>query len=34
MFEAITALAKVPHGREWIFKQSVGGHEGVLREYY
>jgi hypothetical protein len=32
MFEAGTALAKVPHGREWIFKQSVGGHEGVLRE--
>ena len=34
MFEIGIALAKVPHGREWIFKQSVGGHEGILREYY
>ncbi|MCP3944381.1 MAG: hypothetical protein GY710_23285 [Desulfobacteraceae bacterium] len=34
MFESGKALAKVPHGREWNFKQSVGGHGGILRESY
>jgi hypothetical protein len=33
MVETETAVAKIPHGREWIFKQFVGGHEGILRKY-
>ena len=33
MVETKTTVAKIPYSREWIFKQSVGGLEGILRKY-